>query len=125
MGWRYAGNTRQAVRCARRSPRGSFLALCCSHRPDPSPHSLLQLAQLGEVDAALRSEYALRRRMLIERVKVTLQSFMWSPRLEAKVGSVTDLYSVVLSGSAPVALSGGRLPCMPCMRAPAWKPTGE
>lgn len=44
----------------------------------------LQLAQLGEVDAALRAEYSLRRRMLIERVNVTLQSFLWSPRLEQK-----------------------------------------
>ena len=43
------------------------------------------MAKLQEVDAALRSEYALRRRMLIERVKVTLQSFLWSPRLEQTV----------------------------------------
>ncbi|PSC73625.1 FAM98A [Micractinium conductrix] len=43
-----------------------------------------QMAKLSEVDAALRYEYALRRRMLIERVNVTLQSFLWSPRLEQK-----------------------------------------
>ena len=53
---------------------------------NPFPAPPLQLAKLSEVDTALRAEYALRRRMLIERVKVTLQSFMWSPRLEAKVG---------------------------------------
>lgn len=59
--------------------------------PAPSIHTIpclpTQLAQLGDVDAALRSEYALRRRMLIERVNVTLQSFLWSPRLEQKVGA--------------------------------------
>eukprot|EP00878_Enallax_costatus_P035196 GHUV01039196.1.p1 GENE.GHUV01039196.1~~GHUV01039196.1.p1 ORF type:complete len:188 (-),score=50.87 GHUV01039196.1:549-1112(-) len=36
---------------------------------------------LGEVDDALRQEYTIRRRMLIERIKVTLQSFLWSPRV--------------------------------------------
>jgi hypothetical protein len=38
------------------------------------------------VDEVLKAEYSLRRRMLIERVKVTLQSFMWSPRLKEQVG---------------------------------------
>jgi protein FAM98B len=40
-----------------------------------------QVSMLKEVDTALHAENALRRRMLIERVKVTLQSFMWSTRL--------------------------------------------
>lgn len=40
-----------------------------------------QLSILKEVDTALHAENALRRKMLIERVKVTLQSFMWSKRL--------------------------------------------
>lgn len=40
-----------------------------------------QLATLSEVNAALHDEYALRRRMLIERVGVTLKSFLWSNRL--------------------------------------------
>ncbi|KAL4419219.1 hypothetical protein ABPG77_010661 [Micractinium sp. CCAP 211/92] len=56
--------------------------------------SKAQLAQLGDVDAALRSEYALRRRMLIERVNVTLQSFLWSPRLEQK-GTKAEAAAVV------------------------------
>lgn len=44
------------------------------------------MAKLAEVQGALRAEYTLRRRMLIERVQVTLQSFLWSPRLEQQVG---------------------------------------
>ncbi len=44
-----------------------------------------QLATVREVDGALREEYALRRRMLVERAKVTLQSFLWSGRLKEKV----------------------------------------
>ncbi|KAI3424779.1 hypothetical protein D9Q98_008167 [Chlorella vulgaris] len=48
----------------------------------PGSLSETQLAILKDVDEVLRSEYSLRRRMLIERVKVTLQSFMWSPRLK-------------------------------------------
>ncbi|KAL4855913.1 hypothetical protein ACK3TF_003675 [Chlorella vulgaris] len=48
----------------------------------PGSLSEAQLAILEEVDEVLRAEYSLRRRMLIERVKVTLQSFMWSPRLK-------------------------------------------
>ncbi len=47
----------------------------------PGSLSDAQEAQLGEVATALHAETALRRRMLIERVKVTLKSFMWSPRL--------------------------------------------
>ncbi|KAL4422373.1 hypothetical protein ABPG75_008570 [Micractinium tetrahymenae] len=60
----------------------------------PGSLSEAQLAQLGEVDSALRSEYALRRRMLIERVNVTLQSFLWSPRLEQK-GTKAEAAAVV------------------------------
>lgn len=53
----------------------------------PSPaHTRQQMAKLAEVQGALRAEYTLRRRMLIERVQVTLQSFLWSPRLEQQVG---------------------------------------
>lgn len=39
--------------------------------------------ELKEVDKALRGEYGMRRRMLIERAKVTLQSFMWAEKLQA------------------------------------------
>jgi len=40
-----------------------------------------QVSILKEVNAALHAENSLRRKMLIERVKVTVQSFMWSKRL--------------------------------------------
>lgn len=39
-------------------------------------------ARLRAVDGALREEYRLRRRMLVERAAVTLHSFLSSPRLE-------------------------------------------
>ncbi|KAK9842273.1 hypothetical protein WJX81_004060 [Elliptochloris bilobata] len=41
-----------------------------------------QVERLRDVDAALHAEYALRRRMLIERAQVTLQSLLRSERLE-------------------------------------------
>ena len=40
------------------------------------------MSELKEVDKALRGEYSMRRRMLIERAKVTLQSFMWAEKLQ-------------------------------------------
>lgn len=45
------------------------------------PLTANQLAALREVDAALRDEYGVRRAVLVERAKMTLQSFTWSPRL--------------------------------------------
>ena len=54
--------------------------------------SASQMRQLEEINDALYSEHAIRRQMLIERVRVTLQSFMWSPRLtmEEDVGDIGD-----------------------------------
>ncbi|KAF6258787.1 hypothetical protein COO60DRAFT_1638882 [Scenedesmus sp. NREL 46B-D3] len=49
---------------------------------------------LREVDAALREEYWVRRRMLIERVKVTLQSFLWSPRV-AEEGTKAEVEALI------------------------------
>ncbi|GFR51040.1 hypothetical protein Agub_g13368, partial [Astrephomene gubernaculifera] len=43
-----------------------------------------QLATLAEINGALREEYGLRRAVMIERAKVTLQAFEWSPRLAEK-----------------------------------------
>lgn len=57
-------------------PSGFFEAILPKGSLSPEQESKLQ-----EVDAALRAEYALRRRMLCERAKVTLQSFSWSTRL--------------------------------------------
>jgi hypothetical protein len=54
------------------------------------------MATLQDVEATLRSEYALRRRMLVERVKVTLQSFLWSNRwVGGWVGGEGEVHSPV------------------------------
>ena len=44
------------------------------------------MGELQEIDTALRNEYSLRRRMLIERAKVTMQSFMWAEKLQQEQG---------------------------------------
>lgn len=46
------------------------------------PRHVVQTSTLEEIDSALKQEYTLRRRMLIERAKVTLQSFMWADKLQ-------------------------------------------
>ena len=43
---------------------------------------MVQASALEEIDGALKQEYTVRRRMLIERAKVTLQSFMWADKLQ-------------------------------------------
>lgn len=43
---------------------------------------MVQARALEEIDSALKAEYTLRRRMLIERAKVTLHSFMWADKLQ-------------------------------------------
>ncbi|GIL78312.1 hypothetical protein Vretifemale_7756, partial [Volvox reticuliferus] len=58
----------------------SFLAPICK-REDLTAE---QLAVLGDINAAFREEYELRRAVLVERAKVTLQAFEWSGRLVEK-----------------------------------------
>lgn len=41
------------------------------------------MSELKEIDSALKQEYTVRRRMLIERAKVTLQSFMWAEKVQS------------------------------------------
>lgn len=71
----------------------------------PAPTSVLssslQLATLSDINAALHAEYALRRRMLVERVQVTLASFLcrWSRVLK-------------LSPTPPRLGEEGRRPCL-------------
>lgn len=43
---------------------------------------MAQTGVLKEIDNALRGEYTVRRRMLIERAKVTLQSFLWAEKIQ-------------------------------------------
>ncbi|KAG2447059.1 hypothetical protein HYH02_007810 [Chlamydomonas schloesseri] len=68
------------VQAAMASVGPAFLQPIC-RREDYTPQ---QLSVLGEMQTALTQEYALRRAVLIERAKVTLQSFEWSPRLAEK-----------------------------------------
>jgi hypothetical protein len=51
------------------------------------------LASLREINELLQSDYALRRQMLLQRLDVTVQSFLWSPRAtgrEAEILAATD-----------------------------------
>lgn len=71
----------------------------------------VQLEDLAEIDAALRSEYAVRRRVLIERVLVTLKSFAASPKVEgngelaAAVARATEEGLAALTTEPTVSLS--------------------
>lgn len=65
----------------------------------PQPASV-QMAELKEIDSALRGEYTVRRRMLIERAKVTLKSFMWAERLQREQGAKQPAEAAALQGEA-------------------------
>ena len=58
------------------------------------------MAELKEIDNALRGEYTVRRRMLIERAKVTLQSFMWAERLQKEAASRAPAEAAAQQGEA-------------------------
>ncbi|XP_061700771.1 protein FAM98B [Syngnathoides biaculeatus] len=51
-----------------------------------------QWEKLHSVNAVMSSEYECRRRMLIKRLDVTVQSFGWSDRAKAKVDSMAQAY---------------------------------
>ncbi|XP_029316270.1 protein FAM98B [Cottoperca gobio] len=51
-----------------------------------------QWERLHNINAALSSEYECRRRMLIKRLDVTVQSFGWSDRAKVKVDSMARAY---------------------------------
>ncbi|KAM8913439.1 protein FAM98B isoform 2-T2 [Spinachia spinachia] len=51
-----------------------------------------QWEKLHNINAALSSEYECRRRMLIKRLDVTVQSFGWSDRAKVKVDSMAKAY---------------------------------
>ena len=75
-----------ALGLSRAVSRPPYRRIVLPHRTAPLPYrpTVPQLVKLGEVDALLHSEYTLRRRMLVERAKVTLRSLMCSPRLEGE-----------------------------------------
>ncbi|XP_058471070.1 protein FAM98B [Solea solea] len=51
-----------------------------------------QWARLQDINSVLSSEYECRRRMLIKRLDVTVQSFGWSDRAKVKVDSMARAY---------------------------------
>jgi len=58
------------------------------------------MSELEEIHSALRGEYTVRRRMLIERAKVTLQSFLWAERLQKEAGSLQPAEAAAQQGEA-------------------------
>lgn len=51
-----------------------------------------QWEQLGQLQSELQSEYKTRREMLLKRLDVTVQSFLWSDRLKSKENEVMTCY---------------------------------
>jgi Protein of unknown function (DUF2465) len=51
------------------------------------------LATLSEINKLLAQDYALRREMLLQRVDVTVQSFLWSAKAEGREGEITAAIS--------------------------------
>ncbi|KAM4690317.1 protein FAM98B [Rhinophrynus dorsalis] len=67
-----------------------------------------QLERLEKINAALSKEYECRRRMLIKRLDVTVQSFGWSDRAKAKTDEIAQIYQPArysLSTKSSISLS--------------------
>lgn len=65
-------------------------------KPLFNPKSTLtddQWHKIAEIQAALEEEYNLRRKMLMTRLDVTVQSFKWSDHLKGKEKDITERYS--------------------------------
>ncbi|XP_055343359.1 protein FAM98A-like [Paramacrobiotus metropolitanus] len=58
-----------------------------------TPLNEQQYAQLEQFDEAMRSEYRLRREMLLKRFDVTIQSFSWSERAKAKEAELNHIWT--------------------------------
>ena len=65
-----------------------------------TPWLVAQTGALKEIDSALRGEYTVRRHMLIERAKVTLQSFMWADRIQKSEGLKQPAQAAAQQGEA-------------------------
>ncbi|KAM9293947.1 protein FAM98B [Gastrophryne carolinensis] len=61
----------------------------------------LQLERLKEINEALCKEYECRRRMLIKRLDVTVQSFGWSDRAKAKTDEIARAYQPIRYALSP------------------------
>ncbi|KAM4012978.1 protein FAM98B [Anomaloglossus baeobatrachus] len=60
-----------------------------------------QLEHLEKINAALCKEYECRRRMLIKRLDVTVQSFGWSDRAKAKMDEIAKVYQPIRYSLSP------------------------
>ncbi|KAM8921241.1 protein FAM98B [Pelodytes ibericus] len=60
-----------------------------------------QLDRLDKINAALSKEYECRRRMLIKRLDVTVQSFSWSDRAKTKTDEIARVYQPVRYALSP------------------------
>jgi len=56
-----------------------------------------QWERLEEIQAALNSEYLLRRRMLLTRLDATIQSFAWSTKVKEREGEIAGMYGRIRS----------------------------
>ncbi|XP_052385990.1 protein FAM98B isoform X3 [Carassius gibelio] len=66
-----------------------------THVGDPAFKSSLrpdQWSELEKINGALSAEYECRRRMLIKRLDVTIQSFSWSDRAKVRIDSMARAY---------------------------------
>ncbi|KYO28301.1 protein FAM98B [Alligator mississippiensis] len=67
-----------------------------------------QVERLEKINDALRSEYECRRRMLMKRLDVTVQSFGWSDRAKVKTDDIARIYQpkrYVLSPKSTITLA--------------------
>ncbi|XP_075049322.1 protein FAM98B [Mixophyes fleayi] len=60
-----------------------------------------QLERLEKINEALRTEYGCRRRMLIKRLDVTVQSFGWSERAKTKTDEIARAYQPIRYSLSP------------------------
>uniref|UniRef100_A0ACB8G4U1 Protein fam98b n=1 Tax=Sphaerodactylus townsendi TaxID=933632 RepID=A0ACB8G4U1_9SAUR len=68
-----------------------------------TPLNTDQTERLEKINDALCSEYECRRRMLMKRLDVTIQSFGWSDRAKAKTDDIARIYQPKRYGLAPKA----------------------
>ncbi|XP_063146054.1 protein FAM98B [Candoia aspera] len=66
-----------------------------------TPLNANQMKQLEKINEALLTEYECRRRMLIKRLDVTVQSFGWSDRAKLKTDDIARIYQPKRYGLTP------------------------
>ena len=73
---------------ARRSSRRKGAPTLTADPPPPPPST--ELKKLEAIHDALRTDFALRRRMLLTRCDVTMQSFLWGDAAEGREQTIVD-----------------------------------